>query len=61
MVFDGVNHDTPIYWRDHLPEDVRLEGPALIEQFDTTILVPPGDVVKGARDGNLIIEIGGAA
>lgn len=61
VVFDGVNHDTPIYWRDHLPEDVRLEGPALIEQFDTTILVPPGDVVKGARDGNLIIEIGGAA
>jgi N-methylhydantoinase A len=41
-----------------LPADVRLDGPAIIEQFDTTILVPPGDRVRGSSDGNLVIEVG---
>lgn len=59
--FDGTEHDTPIYWRDHLPEDITLTGPAVIEQADTTILIPPGDVVRGARDGNLVIRIGADA
>jgi len=61
VMFDGVTHDTPVYWRDHLPSAVTLQGPAIIEQFDTTILVPPGDRVEGGADGNLIIHIGAAA
>ena len=61
VMFDGVTHDTPVYWRDHLPSAVTLQGPAIIEQFDTTILVPPGDRVEGRADGNLIIHIGAAA
>jgi N-methylhydantoinase A len=60
VTFDGKSHDTPIYWRDHLPEDVILEGPALIEQLDCTTLIPPGDKVVGGVDGNLIVHIGGA-
>ncbi len=59
--FDGDLHDTPIFWRDHLPEDIALNGPAIIEQLDTTILIPPGDTVTGGPDGNLTIHIGGAA
>ncbi|MEM9524389.1 MAG: hydantoinase/oxoprolinase family protein, partial [Pseudomonadota bacterium] len=59
-IFDGKTRPTPVYWRDHLPENVTLEGPALIEQFDTTILVPPGDRITGGTDGNLTIHIGGA-
>ncbi|MEM8552712.1 MAG: hydantoinase/oxoprolinase family protein [Pseudomonadota bacterium] len=59
VVFDGAAHQTPIYWRDHLPADVTLHGPAIIEQFDTTILVPPGDHLEGRADGNLLIHIGG--
>ncbi|MEM9811167.1 MAG: hydantoinase/oxoprolinase family protein, partial [Pseudomonadota bacterium] len=55
--FDGLSHVTPIYWRDQLPLDVALEGPAVIEQFDTTILLPPGDHLTGGPDGNLIIEV----
>ncbi|MFC6636523.1 hydantoinase/oxoprolinase family protein [Sulfitobacter sediminilitoris] len=61
VMFDGVTHDTPVYWRDHLPSAVTLQGPAIIEQFDTTILVPPGDRVEGCANGNLIIHIGAAA
>ena len=58
--FDGAPQDTPVYWRDHLPLDVVLEGPAIIEQLDCTTLIPPGDRVKGGVDGNLTIHIGAA-
>lgn len=61
VIFDGRGHDTPVYWRDHLPEAVTLDGPAVIEQFDTTLLVPPGDRVTGGSDGNLILHVGGGA
>ncbi len=58
VMFDGIAHKTPIYWRDHLPQDATLKGPAIIEQLDTTILVPPGDQMDSGIDGNLIINIG---
>lgn len=41
--------------------DARLKGPAIIEQFDSTVLIPPGDDVTSGPDGNLMIHIGGAA
>jgi N-methylhydantoinase A len=58
VYFDGQPHLTPIYWRDHLPLDVTLDGPAIIEQLDCTTLIPPGDRVVGGVDGNLMILIG---
>ena len=58
VIFDGKPYQTPIYWRDHLPIDAALSGPAIIEQLDTTILIPPGDTVTSGVDGNLIIHIG---
>lgn len=58
VVFDGVSHETPIFWRDHLPAEIRFDGPTIIEQFDTTILIPPGDRLEGRADGNLVIHIG---
>lgn len=58
VIFRGVARDTPVYWRDQLPADVVLDGPAVIEQLDCTILIPPGDRVVGGVDGNLIIHIG---
>jgi N-methylhydantoinase A len=59
--FDGAWHDTPVYWRDHLPLDAVIRGPAIVEQMDTTVLIEPGDVARGDREGNLIVEIGGGA
>ena len=44
-------------WRDHLPLDARIEGPALIEQMDTTILVEPGCFAVGDEMGNLVLEV----
>lgn len=58
VVFNGEAHKTPVYWRDHLPTDVELTGPAIIEQLDCTVLVPPNDRIKGGVDGNLTIHIG---
>jgi N-methylhydantoinase A len=54
--FDGWR-DTPVYWRDHLPLRIGLQGPAVIEQMDTTVVVDPGARVTSDADGNLIIEV----
>ena len=51
-------HDTPVYWRDHLPADAAFSGPAIVEQMDTTIIIEPGDHVTTDREGNLLIAIG---
>ncbi|MEO1313926.1 MAG: hydantoinase/oxoprolinase family protein, partial [Pseudomonadota bacterium] len=58
VFFNGIWIDTPIYWRDHLPLEATLVGPAIITQMDTTILVEPGDHAVGDLSGNLIIHVG---
>ncbi|MGV8937305.1 MAG: hydantoinase/oxoprolinase family protein [Allorhizobium sp.] len=57
--FDGWV-DTPIYWRDFLPLNAKIAGPAIVEQMDTTILIEPGDTAIQDHDGNIIITIGAA-
>jgi N-methylhydantoinase A len=49
-------HDTAIYDRLALPVGAVVEGPAILEQPDTTVLIEPG--LKGTTDrfGNTIIE-----
>ena len=59
--FDGAWHDTPVYWRDHLPIGFDLTGPAIVSQMDTTVLIEPGDRASGDSDGNILIAIGGKA
>ncbi|MEP4032740.1 hydantoinase/oxoprolinase family protein [Roseibium polysiphoniae] len=58
--FDGWM-ETPIYWRDHLPLDAVLQGPAIVEQMDTTIVIEPGDTASQDQDGNIIITLGTAS
>ena len=49
--------DCPVYDRAGLGPGAALEGPAIVEQMDTTTVVPPGqDLVCDAR-GNLLISI----
>ena len=54
--FDGWR-ETPVYWRDHLPLPARIVGPAIVEQMDTTTLVPPGVAVRVDDLYNLILEL----
>ncbi len=53
---DGAWHDTPVYERLDLPRDARVNGPALLEQPDTTIFIDPGLTGRVDAVGNLIIE-----
>jgi N-methylhydantoinase A len=50
---------TPVYRRDDLTAGTRFVGPAVIEQLDSTTVVPPG--VSTEVDGflNIIMRVGG--
>ncbi|UVC06518.1 hydantoinase/oxoprolinase family protein [Rhizobium sp. TH2] len=60
-VWFGKWVETPVYWRDHLPADAEISGPAIVEQMDTTIIIEPGDHAVQDRDGNIIITLGAVA
>jgi N-methylhydantoinase A len=47
--------DTPIYDRAALPAGARVEGPAIIQQLDSTVVVPPEVVAE--VDEHLIIRM----
>jgi N-methylhydantoinase A len=52
--------ETPIYDRARLDADASIEGPAVIEQTDTTVLVPPGASARVDGYLNIIIDVGSA-
>jgi N-methylhydantoinase A len=60
VYFEGGWRETPVFWRDLLPTELHLDGPAVIEQMDATTVIEPGDRATGDADGNIIIQIGGA-
>ena len=49
---------TRYYDRSALKAGNRLDGPAIVNQYDTTTVIPPGVSAHVDRFGNLIIEIG---
>ena len=49
---------TPVYSRARLLAGNRFTGPALVEEYATTTVVSPGDVVTVDAFGNLLIEVG---
>ena len=55
--FEGDWRETPIYARDRLPIGATFDGPAIVEQMDTTIVVEPGNRVETDPDGNLLIHV----
>jgi N-methylhydantoinase A len=59
--FEGSWHDTPIYARERLAVGTRFDGPAVVEQLDSTTVVEPGDRVEVDALGNLIITVRGIA
>ena len=58
--FDGEWREAAIYARDLLPIDASFDGPAIVEQMDTTIVIEPGNRVATDADGNLLIHVEGA-
>lgn len=55
--FESGWTDTPIYWRDHLPRDAAIIGPAIIEQLDTTTVIDPDHNALTDLHGNLLVEV----
>ena len=49
--------DTPTYDRAALLANNRIAGPVLIEEYASTTVVHPGDVVVVDAFGDLVIEI----
>ena len=47
--------DTPIYNRIHLSVGMEFDGQAIIEQYDSTIVILPGQRVSVDAHGNLIV------
>ena len=45
-----------VYERARLGSGDRMAGPAIVEQPDTTVLIPEGDVADVDRFGNLLIK-----
>ena len=46
--------DAPVYWRADLGAGTRFEGPAVVEERETTSVIRPGWTVEVALDGSLI-------
>jgi N-methylhydantoinase A len=47
---------TPIFARSSLGPDAAIAGPAVIEQMDTTVLVPPGTSARVDSALNIVID-----
>jgi N-methylhydantoinase A len=48
---------TPVYDRGQLPAETSIPGPAIIEQMDTTTVVPPNATIAQDRHGYLHMEL----
>jgi N-methylhydantoinase A/oxoprolinase/acetone carboxylase beta subunit len=52
---------TRYYDRRLLRAGNRLQGPAIVNQYDSTTVIPPGIGAHVDRFGNLVIEVGASA
>jgi N-methylhydantoinase A len=53
--FDGKSLDCPIYQREALDVGLSFAGPAVLDQFDCTTVIAPGQVARVDEWKNLIV------
>jgi N-methylhydantoinase A len=58
VYFDDAYHETPVYDRDRLRAGNELDGPAVITEDDSTVVVQPAHVATVDRYGNIEINRG---
>src|SRR5262245_40535072 len=56
VFFDGSWHDTPVVWRGDLGAGDEVRGPAVVEEYGSTVPVPPGVHVVVDRLGALVVR-----
>jgi N-methylhydantoinase A len=49
--------ETPVYTRSNLAPNASLDGPAIVEQMDTTVLIPPNARAHVDARLNLVISV----
>jgi N-methylhydantoinase A len=59
--FAGRFEDTPVYDGDEIRHGHRIEGPAIVEERFTTIVIQPGQTAELDRFGNYVIALPGGA
>jgi N-methylhydantoinase A len=57
VYFDGVPHETQLYERDLLHAGDTFAGPAIVSEYSSATILPPGDVLRVDKFGNLVIEV----
>jgi N-methylhydantoinase A len=57
VYFDGIPHETRLYERDALRAGDTFAGPAIISEYSSATILPPGDVLRVDTFGNLVIEV----
>jgi len=50
-------HDTPVYARDAFAPGMTLDGPAIVEQSDTTTVIEPDMALTVDKHGNLLVKV----
>jgi N-methylhydantoinase A len=55
--FFGEPLDTPVYAREALAAGTSLDGPAIVEERESTTVVPPGATVTVSGDGSLVMSL----
>jgi N-methylhydantoinase A len=58
VTFDREAHDAVMVWRDDLPRDAVVTGPAVISEDTATTVVPPGARAVVDRFGTLVVSVG---
>lgn len=53
--FGNRFHRTPLYERDRFQPGMRFEGPAVVAEYSSTTVVPPGFRCRVDRDLNLVL------
>lgn len=57
VLIDGKPFEAAIYQRDALGQGQQIAGPAIVEQPDTTTVIPAGWAARVDRVGNLVVGV----
>ena len=58
-LFESGFYRSPVYRRERVPVDTPVDGPAVFEGGESTVLVPPAWTARAATDGTLVLTAGG--
>ena len=53
----GEPLETPVYAREALAAGARIDGPAIVEERESTTVLPPGAIIDVAQDGSLVMSL----